>query len=66
MGEIQLAGYKMEYSVLNLELLEKEPVKYHVGLFYVILEEARKGFYFSKINKATKKGTAIKYKVIQS
>ena len=66
MDGAKVVGFSKDYPVLNLNLLKNDSAKYYKLVFYAILGEGQKGFYYTKINKATRKGTSINYKAIQS
>lgn len=66
MDSVEVFGYQIEYPYLSLSLLKSEPKEYHIALFYIVLEEGQKGFGFTRINKAKKNGTEIRYRAFKS
>jgi len=66
MSDVHVIGFQMDYPNLTLELFTNDIKAYDKSIFYTIFKQAQDGYAFSKINKATKKGTSIKYKAIQN
>ncbi len=66
MDGVQVIEFQMEYPKLDLKLFKTEPKKYKLGLNYLIFQELPKGYRPTRIYKATKKGTKVKYKLIKT
>jgi hypothetical protein len=60
----EVLAYGLQYPKLTLKVQKEHADDYKLCLMKFILDEYNKGFIFTRINKATKKGTNCRFKKI--
>lgn len=61
MSGISVSGYQMNFRSLTKKLFEEDRDKYNKMLYAAKVEEARKGFVATRINKANSSGTKVTF-----
>lgn len=62
----EVLAYGLQYPKLTLKVQKEHTDDYKLFLMKFILDEYNKGFIFTRINKATKKGTNCRFKKIDN
>ena len=65
-GFVGCMGYGLQFDKLDLKAFKENRRGFEDAKLSILLEEWQKGYYVSRWNKATKKGTNIACKKIQS
>ena len=63
---IQCVGYSTTYPKMTAEALKTTPDLYFSALVSIKIDAFTDGFYISKVLKANKNGTAIRFKAIET
>ncbi|MBM7835929.1 hypothetical protein [Clostridium sardiniense] len=65
MEDVQVMGYGMEFTLINLKLKNENQMMYDFVILDLYTSELSKGFKVKRINKTTRKGTKVNYESIK-
>lgn len=61
MSGISVSSYQMNFRLMTKNLFEEDRDKYNKMLYAAKVEEARKGFIATRVNKANSSGTKVTF-----